>query len=396
MLFVIAQKGHAQYPQLDWAVAVVGGISSDDSQALVVDDLGNIYYTGRFQGAVDFDPGPGTFYLNAVAGFDIFISKLDSSGNLIWAIRMGGSSTGRGYTIELDDSGYLYTGGTFGGTFDFDPDSGNSNTTSSGGLDFYIAKYDTAGNYIWVRKMGAGSTDVCFSLSLDALGNIYSTGYFTGTVDFDPGAGVFDLTPTGGYSGIFISKLDESGNFVWAKEFSGGGGRGQGIIATDSGDIYVAGYFIDTTDFDPGAGAFTLISIGGIGKQDVFVCKLDSSGGFLWASSFTGSGSSGSFCYGLTLDDLGNVYTTGSFQDTVDFDPGPGSYNIVPTGINSFISKLSASGQFRWVVSMKGASTGDWGAITHDEIGDVYMTGVFYQTVDFDPGPDIFNLTAIG
>lgn len=205
--------GYAQV-ELQWAKAM-GGVNMDRGYSIAIDGYGNVYTTGNLEGTVDFDPGPGKFNLTSAGNKDIFISKLDPSGNFLWAISMGGLSWDEGLAIELDASGNVYTTGSFSGTVDFDPGIGIFNLTSGG---LFISKLDNLGNFIWAK--GLGPSIYGYSISLDDSGNVYTTGRFGWTADFDPGPGTFNLT-SAGMGDIFISKLDSSGNFLWAKSMGG-------------------------------------------------------------------------------------------------------------------------------------------------------------------------------
>ena len=227
-------------------------------------------------GTVDFDPGAGTTTLTSAAGSaDVFVSKLDSSGNFVWAKSFGGTSEDLGYSIAVDSSGNIYTTGYFYSTADFDPGAGTSNRTSAGLVDVFVSKLDSSGNFVWAKSFGGTRDDVSNSIAVDSSGNVYTTGFFVEIVDFDPGAGTSNHTSAGG-GDVFVSKLDSSGNFVWAKSFGGTSGDSSSSIAVDSsGNIYTAGSFGGTVDFDPGAGTTTLSSAG---DADVFVLKLTSAG----------------------------------------------------------------------------------------------------------------------
>jgi len=204
---------------LEWAKSM-GGTGNEYGNSMAIDALGNVYTVGNYMGTVDFNPGTGTFNLTSVGLFDIFISKLDASGNFVFAKSMGGPLNDWATSIAL--SGNIYTTGYFYGTADFDPGAGTFNLTSSNdSSDIFISNLDASGNFVYAKSMG-GTSSKCYSqsITIDASGNVYTTGYFSGTSDFDPGTGVFNLTTTG-VNDIFISKLDASGNFVWAKSMGG-------------------------------------------------------------------------------------------------------------------------------------------------------------------------------
>jgi hypothetical protein len=352
------------------------------------------YTTGYYSGTVDFDPGAGTNNLTSVGAKDIFISKLDSAGNFLWAKSMGGNSNfEESFSIAIDGSGNAYTTGRFSGTADFDPGAGTSNLTSAGNLGIFISKLDSAGNFIWAKSIGGvNSFSVSFSIALDGFGNVYTTGAFTGTADFDPGAGTSNLT-SAGFDDIFISKLDSAGNFLWAKRMGGTDPDGGRSIAVDgSGNIYTLGSFIGTADFNPGAGTSNLTSAG---IEDIYISKLSDAGNFLWAKRM--GATNADVGRSISVDGSGNVYTTGTFEGTVDFDSGPGTSNLTSAGFDDiFISKLDAAGNFLWAKKIGGTSGDVVNSLVVDGSGNVYTTGYFQTTVDFDPGPGTSNLTCAG
>ncbi|SVB62474.1 uncharacterized protein METZ01_LOCUS215328, partial [marine metagenome] len=310
------------------------------------------------------------------------------------------SALDKGYSVAVDSSGNVYTTGYFNGTVDFDPGAGTANLTSNGGSDAFVLKLDSSGNYVWAKSFGSTNTDRGNSVAVDSSGNVYTTGYFNDTVDFDPGAGTTNLTASG--NDVFVSKLDSSGDYVWAKSFGGSGSDLANSVAVDSsGNVYTTGYFNDTVDFDPGAGTTNLTASG----NDVFVSKLDSSGDYVWAKSFGGirsdSGNS------VAVDSSGNVYTTGSFSTyysngTVDFDPGAGTANLGTNGsYDVWVSKLDSSGDYVWAKSF-GGTAGDRGySVAIDSSGNVYTAGSFESgrqggAVDFDPGAGTVELNLDG
>ena len=262
----------------------------------------------------------------------------------ISAAIFGGTVNDYGMSVAVDASGNIYTAGYFAGTVDFDPGAGTYNLTSAGNDDVFVSKLNSSGDYVWAKTFGGagggGDYDRGNSVAVDASGNIYTTGYFAGTVDFDPGAGTINLTSAGG-TDVFVSKLNSSGDYVWAKTFGGiSSERGVSVAVDSSGNIYTTGYFAETGDFDPGVGTQGLTSSG---SDDVFVYKLNSYRGFEWAKKF------GGFDYdtgrSVTVDTSGNVYATGNFGSTVDFDPGVGIQNFISAGgYDVFVSKLSPLG----------------------------------------------------
>ena len=391
LLLPCGEAGRGFSQTFEWAKAM-GGTMYDDGESITTDASGSVYITGSFVDTVDFDPGGGTYNLASAGYNDIFVQKLDTAGNFIWAKAMGGTSLDIGLSITTDAFGNVYITGYFEGTVDFDPGAGTFNLTSVLDDNFFVLKLDAAGNFAWAKTMDGGvSNDNSRSITT-ASGNVYNTGSFRGTADFDPGAGTYNLTSAGD-DDIFVQKFDAVGNFTWAKPMGGAGyDVGKSITTDASGNVYITGYFSDTVDFDPGAGTFNLSSAG---SQDIFVLKLDAAGNFLWTKAMGGTGWDES--NSIITDAFGNVYITGNFSGTVDFDPGAGTFNLSSAGSQDiFVLKLDAAGNFLWTKAMGGPDWDEGKSITTDASGNVYITGNFNGKVDFDPGAGTFSLTSAG
>jgi len=382
----------AQEPQFEWAVGF-GVAYNEEGNSITVDNAGNIYTTGSFLGPTDFDPSSGVHNLTTNGMWDVFISKLDGNGDFVWAKSLGGTANDHSNSITTDVYGNVYITGDFEYTTDFDPGSVVYNLSSNGHRDIFILKLDGNGNFVWAKSMGSSASDWGYSIAIDNLGNVFTTGWFCYTVDFDPGSGVHNLTSIGSSYNIFISKLDVNGNFVWAKSIGSiNDDRGFSIAIDDSGNVYTTGCFENTVDFNPGSGVYNLTSNG---DYDIYILKLDVNGNFVWAKTM--GSSLDDVSYSLAIDDSGNIFSTGYFQNTVDFDPGNGVYNLFSIGSEDiFISKLDVNGNFVCAKSMGGIGF-DYGcSIAIDDSGNVFSTGCFQNTVDFDPGIGVFNLTANG
>jgi hypothetical protein len=304
---------------------------------MTVDASGNVYTTGFFQNTADFDPGTATSNLVSAGGFDVFISKLNNAGDFVWAKQLGGSSSDFGNSIAVDASGNVYTCGFFMSTADFDPGPGLSNINSAGNYDVFISKLDAAGAFVWAKGIGGPDFDQGYSVAADGAGNVYTTGYFTNTVDFDPGSGTSNLVSAAGSSDIFLSKLNAGGDFVWAKKMGGSGSDyGNALTLDAAGNPCIMGYFNNTVDFDPGPGTADLVSAG---ADDIFVTKISAAGNLLWAKRL--GGFSNDYGFGIAVNASGNVYTTGMFNGTGDFDPGSGTFNLnSDVGGHIFVQKM--------------------------------------------------------
>lgn len=388
---------------LTWA-AKFGGTGADRSRDMVADAAGNTYITGYYSGTVDFDPGAGVSNLTAAGSSDIFISKLDANGHLVWAKSVGGTGGDSPMAIAIDANSNVYITGGFVGTADFDPGPGVFNMTSAGQTDIYIAKYDASGNFVWAKGIIGGTWfDHGYGILVDGTGNVHVIGRFYyqgGARDFDPGPGTFFLTAD--WEDIFILKLDNDGNFIWAKDIGNVlESRGHSIALDATGNVYTTGYFLGTVDFDPGAGTFNLTSVGGSTGWDIFYSKLDANGNFVWAKAMVNSTSTyytdGYYGRKIAVDASGNVYSSGRYSGTTDFDFGTGTFNLTPAGgYDAYLMKMSTDGDFVWAKSFGGTGYDEGFSLCLGTTGDVYLTGFFVNTVDFDPGTGTFNLSASG
>lgn len=373
-------------------VRSIGGANRDIARSIAQDPYGYVYITGYFAGTADFDPSAATYNISSKGNDDVFILKLDSQGDFMWAKSMGGTSRERSYSIAVDDNGNIYTCGKFSDTADFNPGATSYNLISAEGEDVFIVRLDSNGSFIWAKSFAGSLHDVGTFITINNMGDVYVSGEFEGTTDFNPGALTFNLTSNGSWD-MYIVKLTWSGNFVWAKSFGGVDSDGINKTTLDkSGNIYTTGKFQNSVDFDPGSGMHNLTSNGDF---DIFIQKLDPSGNFLWAKSIGGTqydqGES------ITTDALGNSYVTGYYQQTVDFDPGSATFPLTSNGAEDiFILKLDSSGDFSWAKSIGGTMSDNAYSIFSDASNNLYLTGYYQSTVDFDVSSSTFNLTSNG
>lgn len=376
---------------LQWSKSF-GSQNSDFGIAMATDAKGNVYTTGSFDGLTDFDPGPETFFLSPNGNNDIFIHKMDAEGNFLWVKTFGGDRAEGGYAISVDEAENVYITGYYTGTINFDPPSTQYEFSEPGNGNMFVLKLDTNGNTLWARSIGGPKGETGYSIAIDNSGNIYTTGWFNETVDFDPGVETFFLTSSG-KTDVYVQKLDNNGNFIWAKSFGGiDSDYGYSVRIDNYGNVFTTGNFLQTVDFNPGDGVFNVTCTG---QDDSFVQKLDTNGNFLWVKVMEGS--EGVYALSMDVDDLGNVVTTGAFRDVADFNPGTDVENHTSKGLNDiFIQKLNAEGQHIWTKSL-GSNGRDVGIYVHcDRSGNIYTTGALSETVDFDPSTAVANLTSNG
>ena len=399
------------------------------------DDNGNIITVGHYVGTVDLDPGAGTDSFTAAGAADVYVYKMDSSGNYIWGRSFGGSSGDQPYAVATDPAGNIYVTGYFGGTADFNPGAGTFSLSSNGSNDIFVSKLDSSGNFEWAVSAGASGLDQGKSIAVDDDGIVYVTGYFTNTVDFDPGAGTYNLTMNGSREG-YVLKLDTDGNFVWAATvgtasgdsmhsiaidgagnsvvgglFGGSGGIAtlnasgtvlstytglgtevKGINVDSAGSVYASGYFSGTVDFDPGAGTANQTASG---SSSAFVLKLDSAGAYVW--SFSVPATSNSAAQTVDVDGADNIFIAGYVNGTSDFDPGAGTASPTVYGGNDcFVAKYTSAGAYVWAQTVGGTSSDIPYACAVDSYGNTATVGTYQGTGDFDPGTGTLTFTNSG
>ncbi|OFY86781.1 MAG: hypothetical protein A3F72_04330 [Bacteroidetes bacterium RIFCSPLOWO2_12_FULL_35_15] len=374
----------------------IGGLNSDRSNSIVVDNSGSISITGFFKGNCDFDPGVGSANLTSLDSA-IFIAKYDASGNYMFAKSIDATGFDQGNSIAINNSGNTYITGVFSNTADFDPSSSTTIlTAASMTLNAFVGKYDINGNYMWAKALG-GYANIIYNeqgkgITHDLVGNVYVTGYYSGIVDFDPSNGIANLASVGN-NDIFLAKYDASGNYVFAKSIGGNSiEQGNAISIDNVGNIYITGTFKGTVDFDPSSATANFTSTG---ISNIFIAKYDATGNYIFANTIGGTGSNQSLS--MAIDDNNDTFITGIFSGTADFDPGVGILNLTTAGASaSFLAKYNASGNNIFAIKIEGTSIVQSNSLTIDSHGNSFITGNFRNTTDFDPGAGLANLVSAG
>ncbi len=409
----------------DWTSGLPPLGNGTNSHSIATDSQGNVYSVGNYDGVIrDFDAGSGVFTMSSIAQ-NMYILKVNALGNFVWAKQIGGSgsiSFSSADALYIDGSNNLYISGScynVSGPVDFDPGAGVHNVSNPSGNNMYLLKLDFNGDYIWDKQfldpLNSGAFDKIQAIKVDASGNIYATGGFGGTLDFDPGAGTYNLS-TGSTSGtngteIFILKLDASGNFTWAKmlksnTLSTNLNYGYSIDTDASGNVYTTGYYAYAMDADPGTGVFTL-NIDPTTNGIQYVSKLDTNGNYVWAYDIKGQHNV-NVKPSLALDNASNMiitsYPYNSNATFMDLDFGTGTY-FLPADTGALVFKINTNAGFIWAkstartISAGTASSQNYGTgLTLDSAGNIYTTGYFGNNgpTDFDPSAAIFTLSSTG
>ena len=376
----------AQQVSLNWVKHLGASGEGFTGVSMVIDSNKAVIVAGLFKGTADFDAGPGVYNMTSNGDQDLFITEYDSAGNFHWAKHLGGIQGDQVRQMKLDKYGNIVLMGMYQGTVDMDPGPGIANATAVGS-DAFVIKLDNNGNYIWSKQWQVYSIN---TMEIDVNNNILLGGDFGGPADFDPGPGLYTMTAGNIYNDFFIFKIDANGNLKWAKQMpnQNTASMQELTMTSDSkGAVYMGGNFTDAVDFDPGTGTAILISNG---DNDGVVIKLDSTGIFSWAKQF--GGITTDKVWSVEIDNSDNVLLTGQYNGTVDFDPGPAVFNLNnSTNRGCFIVKLNNAGNLIFAKTFTGEAFGE--CITFDSGNNIYISGGFYNTVDFDPGPADHSLT---
>jgi len=335
-----------------------GGMGDDYAYDIAVDKNGNIYSTGLFQSSVDFNPDPDEQNIHTADGYsDAFLVKYDKYGNFQWAKSWGGEDGDDGKSIDIDGAGNIYVGGRFRSTADFNPGDGSDLRTSNGDFDCFLARYMPNGDYIGVVTWGGSGFDDINRIYTDSFGNVCATGFFEGTVDFDPDPVREEIYSSHGWLDVFISKFYSTGVLHWARAWgapdNGYSDEGNGVVCNSIGNVYCSGEFSGICDFDPGSGSDIHSPAGGDYK-DAFLSSFDSNGNFQWAHTWGSTYQDEA--QECTVDEYDDIYVVGDFYYTVDFNP-----DLLETEERTavwesdvFVSKFAPDGDFILVFTWGG------------------------------------------
>ncbi|MFH1514314.1 MAG: hypothetical protein ABIG42_02515 [bacterium] len=246
----------------------------------------------------------------------------------------------------------------------------------------------------WARTWGGVNYDFALGVCIDDLDQVYVTGTFRGLVDFDPSPDGVENRTSIGSQDAFLCKFDPEGNYLWA--ISWGGiyyTQATSVFFDNTGNIAVTGIFSDTVDFDPSPNGNDVQTSNG--STDCFLSWYDPEGNHI--EVITWGGSNGEWVSGFDKDPSGNIYVAGTFADSVDLNPGPGVDIHTSNGQGDcFVMSLDSAFNFRWAKSWGGTDFDSCTTVDADYPGKIYCTGIFQETVDFDPGAGVENHTSLG
>ncbi len=416
------------------AQSFITAFETDYSGEITNDADGNLYLNGNFTGTKDFDPGSGVFNLTADGGAigSSFVVKLNPEGEFLWAIKYV-----RNTFFGVTPSGSIFLAGVFSGTVDFNPGSGTTNLTSSGGDDIFVVRLNTNGGFIQAKKLGGATSEKLSGMAVSASGNMKLVGEFFGPTDFDLSEETYILFPAPGGSRFNLT-LNSSLNYQSVEVFTipalyiniepegittpANANIGQ-VLVNGSGETYITGskdaylepYVSLNEVFVQKIGDYSytyeswsrprilgsaldgegnLLIVGGYDFTfNGFACC---SGGFIIKRNSAGSiweinindlvyDEASGIATDVAVDADGYIYVAGYRSDPYDFDPGSGTATV--TG--GFLLKLNSDGEFQWVESVPE----EYKRISLDNNGAIWVHGDLTGTRDFDPGPETYNLT---
>ncbi|HVT90695.1 MAG TPA: SBBP repeat-containing protein [Tepidisphaeraceae bacterium] len=419
----------------------IGGTGWDFGQQVAATPDGGYIASGIFSGTVDFDPGAGQTRLTAKSDTDIYIAKYDASSALQWVKQIGGTARQDGIKqfprridiaadperaggvfvngvgqspraageyvndVVVAVDGSIFLAGDFTGTVDFDPGAGTHTfkTFDTNYYDAFVLKLDSAGSFVWADRFGDRFTDTANAIALDSSNNVFVTGLFSRDVNFQPGTKTFKLSASG-REDAYVLKLNSAGALAWVNSFGGdSNGEAQRDVGNDlavdsAGNVYVAGSFAATADFDPSKTGVARLSTAG--DTDGFLAKYSSAGRFRAVLPFRGTAFDA--LTSVAVDSNNDIIVAGYFQGKkFDYDPTAAVHNLIatpkdgdsdPKFLDVFVEKL-ARGRVAWVQQLAGTGTELVGDMKLDSSDNIILSGSFYHTAKFGTaGPTVTSV----
>lgn len=350
---------------------------------------GYIYITGAFADWVDFDPGPGSVWLESTQwSNDIYIAKYDLDANFLWVKQMGGLYEDFPSELGVRPGGAVTISGDIYDIIDFDPDFGVYNIGTANESGSFVASLNSDGSFNWADEFNG---DISFNdLIVSNTGDIYLTGDYFNSVDFDPSAG--SNIQTASTSEYFVLKLNIAGLQSWANVFpSSTTSRGYAITLDNLNNVITTGqYFANSMDFDPGPGTSLLSG------QEAFLHKMTSSGTHVWAKKVI-SLSGMAYPTSVETNPLNEIYLSGNHSNAIQLSSAPLIQATSNGGQDGFIGHYNSNGDALDVISIGGPSHDQTADLSISPFDDgVHCIGRFQLTADLDPSIGVNNVTSLG
>jgi hypothetical protein len=310
---------------LQWTQQL-GTSQSDFGLGISADGLGNVYLSGETSGSLG-RPNLGSS--------DAFVTKYDAAGSLLWTRQLGTSSRDENTTVSADGLGNVYLSGSTEGSL------GGAN---AGNKDVFVAKYKADGSLEWTRQFGTSAGELSEAVSADGLGNVYLSGWTSGSLGGANSGGV----------DAFVAKYDSAGTMLWTRQLGTSLEEYSFDVSADGlGNVYLTG----TTDGSLGGASH--------GFRDAFVAKYDGAGNQLWTRQLGSDSNDGGS--GVSADSLGNVYLSGETGGALG-GPSDG-------GLDSYLAKYDAAGNLRWARQFGPGQNDASEGVSADGLGSVFFSG---------------------
>ncbi len=373
-LIFLSQQIFAQ--KINW-VESFGGKSFDIGRNIILDPAGNSIILGGFSDTCYFNQ---TNFQVSNGGYDIFISKQNLSGNIIWSYGFGDQAYNKAESITCDANGDIYVVGNFTGTIDFNPGIGLDTLSAWIQSTGYVLKISSTGNFVWVKRIGGflsnnsipiGAITETNMIKYDHNGCLILGGRFEGALDFDFSPNKDSIIQG---MGNYILKIDTNGNFNWVRIIKDiDVNELFTSIQTDKfGNIFSAGMFQGSKDFDLGPDVYLLTTSNF--SLETYVLKLNSRGEFIWVKNIKGKGQ-------LSINDIhveleNKIILCGNYSDSVGFDPGSNIKNHYTSNqSNGFLCYWTDSGTFLQSYSINSNRNNFAQTIHSDLAGNVFLSG---------------------
>ena len=300
------------------------GLSVDEGADVAIDNAGNAYFTGYFTASCDFEATT----LTGAGLTDVFLTKVDGTGHVEWAVSAGGNQPDRAVSVAAHPSGDVIVAGFYSGLASFGPVDLNS---ASGSQDIFVARYNSSGNVVWAQSFGGAGGEQVSDVAVSPGGRILVAGEFAGSSQFGPTA----LNSMNGSTDAFLLSLDENGTVEWVKQGAAPQtDRSLGVAVGGDGDAYVMGQYSDTITWD---GTYNNNI-----NNAIFLLSYDSLGNEQWFRRIAG-GVSG-IAYGIGTGPNNDIYLSGDFAGTLTLYGTPNVTATNPLANSSFLARYNSSG----------------------------------------------------
>ncbi|MCF8275327.1 MAG: gliding motility-associated C-terminal domain-containing protein [Flavobacteriales bacterium] len=344
-----------------------GGAGNDEALDITSNGQGGFLVSGFFSYSTDFN---GTV-LNSLGEIDAFVAQTNPQGEISWVKQFGGTGSDAAYANDIDASGNIFVSGYFSGTMTVDGTTLNSN---SGSQDVFLAKLDPTGNLLWIKTFGGFDHDFVYDLAVDQAGNAIITGNFKGTITVGSNTynSVIDPEDNEPSYDIFVVKYDASGNVLWSKNGQANhDDRGTGLAVNSNNEIALIGQFSDT------------LTLTNIYPNQVynsgFVMMFDSDGDEMWMRKM-----SASMCipYDIVFYQDSLMYITGDFTGQLAIFTTPLTTTNSPYLSKLFLTKMNTQGDVLWLENDGSDTQVSSRAVDVDASGNAYITGYFKCRMD--------------